>query len=353
MKSEADLPFVSIVIINYNGMRFLKDCLESVLRTDYPREKLEIIIVDNASTDNSVNYIQKHFPEVKLVKLSRNLGFGYGANIGASKSRGDLIAFLNNDVIVDKRWLRELVNVIIKNRDAAIVGSRVLGFYPCKKMREYIKIPILHILGGMTEVSIETEESKKDFIYVGTIYGAAFLIKRSVFEELGGFDPTYFMYSDEVDLCMRALLRGYMVAYCLRSIVYHFGSGTAGRTLDTNKDPLYTRISSPLRAYFGNRNSLFNIVKNLSTKNMLVGLVLSGVYSIMLIVLSPSRYESKLLLYSWISFFKKMKKFLIKRFYIQSSRIRSDEWLIKNRLLISFNELLKIFINQMRSYNHF
>lgn len=103
------LPFVSIVVLNYNGKAFLDDCLNSIFNIRYHSSLYEVLVVDNASTDGSIEYIRNRFTKVKLFALENNYGFTEGNNIGAKYASGDFIAFLNNDTIVDENWLNELV----------------------------------------------------------------------------------------------------------------------------------------------------------------------------------------------------------------------------------------------------
>jgi len=341
MKSEIDLPFVSIVIINYNGMRFLKDCLESVLKTDYPAEKIEVMIVDNGSTDGSLEYIQENFQEVRLIKLSKNVGFAAAANIGASKSRGELVVFLNVDTLVEKNWLIELVRQIVSGPKIAVAGSSVLPMTFKQSHRYVTTVPYLTVLGSVIEIPTK---KRKERIFCGSVHGAAFAVRKSIFKRIGGFDSTYFMYSDEVDLCHRAWLYGYEVVICPRSIVYHYGGGIAG---GGKESILYSRVSSALRAYFGNRNSLVNIVKNFETKMLIQGLLLSILFTLLLIISPIRKREKALLVRSWCSFLGNLKHFLSERKAIELKRLRSDKWLIKNGLVLDSKKLLKLAFSLM------
>ena len=343
---SAKLPRVSVIIVNYNGMPFLKNCLSSVLNSDYPKDKLEVIVIDNASTDGSAEYISENFPEVKLVRLNKNLGFSGGANVGALNAGGDILAFLNVDVVVDKDWLWEPIRIMTKSRHIAIVGCNILDI-SAKEETSVIKIPFLHILGGMIDIQADIHGLKKSYMFTGTIYGAAFLVKKEIFNRIGGFDWSYFMYSDEVDLCLRAWLLGYNVVYCPHSIVYHYGSGIAGKSIDFSKNILHSRVSSPLRAYFGNRNSLANLLKNFETKRLLQAFILSILFSFFLIVAPIRKYEKRLLVLSWISFFRKFKYYLAKRKMVQRERLRSDSWLIHNRLMLDYRKLIRLGIRAL------
>lgn len=120
----------SVIIVNYNGKHFLSECLTSLFKLDFPKNQYEVIIVDNNSTDNSVDYVQRYFPEVIIVRTKKNLGFSGGNNLGAKYAKGKYLVFLNNDTRVDKKWLRALVDRISSNTKIATVNSKALLYYP-------------------------------------------------------------------------------------------------------------------------------------------------------------------------------------------------------------------------------
>ena len=121
-----DFPMVSVIVVNYNGREFLGDCFRSLSNLDYL--SYEVIMIDNASTDGSVEYVKELFPWVRVIGLNENKGFAEGSNFGVTHAKGDLVAFLNNDVEVDGRWLLELVKVVLSDEKIASCGSKLL-FY--------------------------------------------------------------------------------------------------------------------------------------------------------------------------------------------------------------------------------
>jgi len=339
------LPYVSIVIVNYNGLSFLKKCLPSILEINYPREKYEIIMVDNASTDNSVDYVRRKFPYVKIIKLARNYGFTGGCNIGAKCSSGDFIFFLNNDTVVDKNCLIEAVKVMLRNDKIAICGSKVISL---RDFTIQYGGGFLHYMGDVIYVPISEEKIKRDYLLVGSICGASFLIRRRVFWEIGGFDDSYFAYSDEVDLCHRAWLAGYYVMYCPKSIVYHYGGGTAGQLITGKNTLLYSRLLSPLKIFYGNRNSLINIMKNFELKNMFLGLFISFFLFIFQLLLILKKLEVKkdkcikLLISAYIWPLRHLKIVFKKRAFIQTRRKRSDRELVMKRVCLPLSLLVRL-----------
>lgn len=128
MLKVTDRPFVSVIVLNFNGVTFLKDCLSSLEHLNYPRDAYEVILVDNASSDQSVHYVRKQFPWVKIVQNSSNLGYAAGNNVGIRESKGDYIALLNNDTKVEPDWLMELVKICEQDPSVGACTSKILLF---------------------------------------------------------------------------------------------------------------------------------------------------------------------------------------------------------------------------------
>jgi GT2 family glycosyltransferase len=211
LNASKKLPFVSIIIPNFNGKRFLNDCLTSVYQMNYPLSSYEVIIVDNKSTDGSKEYIQKNFPKVKVLALDNNYGFTGASNRGAEVAKGEALAFLNNDGVVDKDWLYCIVQVMVNNPKISLLGSQIILMRD-RKSPQYSG-GYLNLLGGSVFSSFHGHNPEKNYYFVGSICGAAFTIRKKIFEKIGGFDEDFFMYAEEGDLCMRAWLQGYTVTY--------------------------------------------------------------------------------------------------------------------------------------------
>jgi len=218
-------PNVSVIIVNYNGRHHLESCLTAVQQQDVP---CEIVLVDNASKDGSVAFVRQRFPKVRILELDQNLGFAEGNNVGAQSATGRYLAFLNNDTCAVSSWIRELVNAIDKDPDIGCVASRIV----------YLHDPlIIDSAGdGLTRsggafkhghgcASDQMTQSREVF----GACGAAFLIRKDLFDILGGFDKDFFVSHEDVDLSYRARLLGYKCLYVPEAVVMHAGSSTLGR----------------------------------------------------------------------------------------------------------------------------
>jgi GT2 family glycosyltransferase len=249
-------PQVSIAIVNLNGKEFLNDCLLSIKEINYPKEKIEIIVVDNGSNDGSAQFIKSNYPEVKLIENRENLGFAKANNQAAGVAHGEYIAFLNNDTKVDKNWLMELLRPVYGSDEVICSGSKVLSLDGSS----------LDFVGGM--INFEGKGFQIDYglsvnkdihnveRFLPFVNGGAMLIKRDVFLEAGGFDEDFFAYYEDVDLGWRLWVLGYKVVFSPNSIVYHAHHGTS------------KNFSDDKLRFLKERNSLISIFKNYDDDNL-------------------------------------------------------------------------------------
>ena len=215
---------VSIVIPTYNGLKNLKKCLYSIVKnTDYPY--YEIIVVDNASSDGTYNFLKKNFPNIRVVVNKKNVGNAEGINVGVRSAKGNFVMILDNDIEVTKGWLRELVKLAKSNPSIGVCGSLPFWY----DYRRYAPI-----YEGCFQVS--------------TVSGAAMLLKKDVIKKVGLCDPSYFAYFEDTELCWRHILFGYKVVYDSDSVVLHKGGQTSKRmnlsfiTFHSTKNRLTTII---------------------------------------------------------------------------------------------------------------
>ena len=215
---------ILIVIVNYNGKHLLEKNLHSVVENGY--EDSDIVVVDNASVDGSIEYLKKEFPSVKIVESKENLGFGRGNNLGVKEYPNyDAYLFLNNDISVPKGFLDNLVKELQKENVGA-VGPKVLY----SKERIGSEMRIINSAGievdehYMAYDRYDKEEDKPKYNVVeevDALMGGAFLVKREVFEKVGGFNPSMFLYYEDIDLSLRIRDLGYKLYYVGTSEVYH------------------------------------------------------------------------------------------------------------------------------------
>lgn len=225
-------PLVSVIIVNWNAKVNLEECLDSVFKIAY--SPFEVIVVDNASSDGSVSLLERKFPKVKVVKASNNLGFAQGNNLGYKKSRGEYLLFLNNDCIVTNNFLAELVTYLEKNPTVGIVQPTII-FYRTKTLtylhKKINSVGSYFINSGFFYhqdwgKSFKKQKYSKPF-EVFSAYGACFLTKREIINKVGLFDPDYFAYFEETDLCHRVLLAGYSVVVYPTVYIFHKGAQTS------------------------------------------------------------------------------------------------------------------------------
>jgi len=226
-----DFPLVSVVILNYNGLKYLdgilKACLDSVLKSNYPN--LEVIFVDNGSTDGSAEFVARHYPKVRIVKNRCNLGFSEGFNRGIKASRGKYIALLSNDMTVDSNWLNPIISFMEENPKVGLAGFKriILG---TKDIIDGIG-GNLYLSGRVKSIGrLEIDRGQYDTIREDLDYiGGAMVIRRETLNKAGLFDPNFFIFSEDIDLCYRIRKNGYKIVYIPYSIIYHKGQATLQR----------------------------------------------------------------------------------------------------------------------------
>ena len=251
------LPLVSVVIVNYNGKMFLEKCISSLLLQSYP--VIEIILVDNGSSDNSVEYVKKQFPSVKIIANRENSGFAKGNNIGIRETKGEFITTLNNDTEVTRGLVEELVKGISSSGKIGMCASKML-FMRNPGMINSTGICISR--SGACWDRGMFEQDHGQYESVGEVFGpfaGAAMYRRRMLEEVGLFDEDFYAYMEDADLAFRGRLAGWKCVYAPKAVVYHFHGGTAGYASD------YT-------IYYGNRNILWNCIKNFPSHLLITSL---------------------------------------------------------------------------------
>mgnify|MGYP001283104513 FL=1 len=249
-------PLVSVVIPHWNGVEVLSECLESLSETKYPN--MEIIVVDNASTDGSPDWVSLNFPQVKLIENDQNYGYAGGCNRGAKTAEGEYLVFLNNDTIQDHHWLDGLVDFMNLNSNVAAVQPKILDFFERTKF-DYAGgaggwLDILGFPFARGRVFLEQERDNGQYDKMRPIFwasGTAIMVRKSDFETAGGFDEIFFAHQEEIDLCWKFHLMGKEIWAIPNSTIYHKNAVTL---------PMFTRM----KQYLNHRNSYLMVLSNYS-----------------------------------------------------------------------------------------
>ena len=273
---------IAIVILNWNGKSLLEQFLPSVIAYS---DNANIYVADNASTDDSVSFIESGFPNIKIIQNKTNGGYAKGYNGALRYVKEPIFCLLNSDVDVTKNWLEAILQTYNSQPETAIIQPKILD-YKKKSHFEYAgaaggfidKYGYPYCRGRLFNTIEEDKGQYDDTCSVFWASGACFFIKKSVFAALNGFDEHFFAHMEEIDLCWRAFNKKYKCMYVGTSTVYHVGGATL-------------KQSSPQKTYLNFRNSLFTLVKNTNVgvfRRIFMRLLLDGIASIrFLFLLKP------------------------------------------------------------------
>ncbi len=247
-------PLVSIVVVNYNGKAYLERCFSALQNQTYV--PFEIILVDNASADGSVEWVRSHFPHIKIVESQENIGFAAGNNLGIKVSRGEYIATLNNDTEAHPQWLEHLVKVAESDETIGMCASKILSFDDPGSIDS---VGVVIYPDGMSRGRGRLEQDRGQYDRMEEVLlpsACAALYRRKMLDEIGLFDESFFAYCEDTDLGLRGRLAGWRAILVPSAIVYHLYSRTGGR---------YTA----LKAFLVERNHLWVALKNLPLSMLL------------------------------------------------------------------------------------
>ncbi|MGN7822459.1 glycosyltransferase family 2 protein [Chitinophaga sp. 22536] len=273
------LPSVAVVILNWNGKAFLEKFLPSVCRSTYGN--LQLVLADNASTDDSVAFVEAHYPSVRIIRNPSNDGFAGGYNDALAHVEADIYVLLNQDVEVEPGWIEPVVALMESDPRIAACQPKMRAYHQPDEF-EYAGAAggWMDVLGytfcrGRILYTTEKDEGQYDDaqdIFWAT--GAALFIRSACFREVGGFDRDFFAHMEEVDLCWRLQRAGYRVCYCPDSKVFHVGGGSLPQ-------------GNPRKLYLNFRNNLMMLWKNLHSEDRWIVLfqrffldILAGVKSL-------------------------------------------------------------------------
>jgi len=254
MTAVSTRPMVSVVIPHFGGKEILSECLISLKNCTYPN--LEIIVVDNDSPDDSIQYIKTNFPEINLIQSEYNRGFAGGCNFGAQHAKGEYLLILNNDTTHEPDWIDHLVKRIESNISISAVQSKIKN----DKKRDYFDFAgacggfmdkyCFPFARGRIIYTVEKDTGQYDrACKIFWASGTAFLTRKNIFNQLGGFDETLFAHMEEIDYHWKCQLMGHEVWVEPLSIIYHKGAVTLP-------------VSSPKKTYLNYRNSLILLLTN-------------------------------------------------------------------------------------------
>lgn len=317
---------VSVVIANFNGKNYIKNCLLSIQKNTYLN--WEIIVIENGSNDGSVEMLEKEFgqwPNFHLIKLEKNFGPALARNRGVAKAKGKIICFLDNDTEVDPDWIKNAIKYYENDSKVGILQCKLLMFDNRKKLDyagEY-----LSSLGFLVHRAYFEEEDHGQYDKPGEILAAksaGMFIRKDVFDKIGGFDDDYFIFVEETDLSWRSWLAGYKAIFAYDSIVFHHFSSIK-------------KIASPafnnrLVRFHGTKNYILTLYKNLALRNLIVILpkhifLWFGLAFYLLLRGSLASFGNILKGIIW-NFFNFRKNYL-KRKVIQRNRVITDKELFE------------------------
>jgi GT2 family glycosyltransferase len=245
---------IAVVILNWNGVKLLEQFIPSVIEFS---NEATVYVADNASTDASVAYVKKHFPTVTIIQNKTNKGFAGGYNEALQYVDAELFALVNSDIEVTKNWLKPILETFEAEPETAIIQPKILD-YKRKEFFEYAgaaggfidQFGYPFCRGRIFDTLEKDLGQYNDNSEIFWASGACFFIRSKVYNDLKGFDEDFFAHQEEIDLCWRALNKGYKIRYISGSKVYHVGGATLQQ-------------ANPQKTYLNFRNSLFMLIKNL------------------------------------------------------------------------------------------
>jgi GT2 family glycosyltransferase len=317
-------PLISILIVNFNGLRFLKTCFDSLRECTYPN--LEIILIDNASTDGSVEFVRKNYDEVKIMKNSENYMFARGNNEGIKIASGEYICLLNNDVQVNPGFIEPVVEMFEENPQVGACQSKLLEIQNRSHLEYtgacggYIDWFGYTFLRGRIMNETEPDDGQYDEslpLFWGS--GACLFLRKAALKGDETLDEDFQLHMEEIDLCWRLRLAGWAVYSVSNSIVWHHGGGTLSH-------------DNPAKIYYNFRNNIFTLAKNLSGANLIVRLPLRVFLDVVafirsLIVFQIAMAMAILKAYGWLLL--RINLIWKKRRQVQNRRREPDSKVLK------------------------
>lgn len=242
----SDAPFVYVLSLNWNGELYLQDFCETILAMDYPN--FRVALVDNASSDGSIKFLQEHFPDIEIIRNTTNLGYAAGYNVGimhALDAGAEYFFILNNDTVIPRDTLTNLIHVALSDARIGFVTGKVYFSQNPRQLQtvgkkdSFWRPTIINV--GQNQIDDGQFESQHDYDYLDDVF---WLVRRDVITNLGGYDPEFFLYWEETDWCARAKGSGFRLVYTPTAHIFHKGSQSTGGG------------DNPRKGYYIRRNAL-------------------------------------------------------------------------------------------------
>ena len=305
------MPAVSIIIVNWNGRKFIEKCLNGLRKQTY--KNFSIILVDNGSSDGSIALISKNYPEVKTIAFTENLGFATANNIAIKSVQTEYVGLLNNDAVPHPKWLEHLMKALQENPEAGFAASKMLFYHNPKvidRAGDVYTTAATALLRGRGKPS-ETYNNQE---WIFAACAGAALYRTRMLEDIGLFDEDFFLLYEDVDLSFRAQLRGYKCLYVPEAIVYHMASSSIGD-------------DSPISVYYSHRNLEWVYVHNMPAGLIKRTIVPHIVYDIVAFFFFVAKGRGGPFIKAKWHALKGLNRALKKRYRIQNNRKVVDEYI--------------------------
>lgn len=333
----------AVVILNWNGRQHLEQFLPSVVA--HTPQQVRIIVADNGSTDDSVAFLEQHYPTIEIIRLERNYGFAEGYNRALEQVDAEFFILLNSDVEVTAGWVEPLVATLTNNRSVAAVAPK-LRSYGNRDHFEYAGAAggYIDILGypfcrGRILSTLEQDKGQYDTAQeVFWASGAAFCCRADVFRMLGGFDADFFAHMEEIDLCWRMQLQGYKIMVEPHSTAYHLGGGTMPN-------------ESPRKLYLNYRNNLSMLFKCAPTwQRILVAVArpVADMLSALIYLLRGDKALAKATVEAYRDFFALHGELNKKRKAVRSARKAESDRIYRGSIVMRYAVGKRFFGNLMK-----
>lgn len=333
---------VAVIILNWNGKKFLEQFLPDVC--NYSNNIADIYVADNASTDDSIDYLEKNFPRVHIIRNPKNGGFAYGYNASLGQIKAEYYILLNSDVEVTKGWIEPIVKLMDGDKTIGAVQPKIKSFSnpDCFEYAGaaggFIDIYGYPFCRGRIFDTIEKDEKQYDGekeIFWAT--GACLFIRADLYHSLGGFDEDLFSHQEEIDLCWRMKLLGHKVMFCSTSEVMHYGGGMLPK-------------SNPFKTYLNFRNNLIILCKNHPSRTLVwkifVRMALDGIAALRFLFMGNGK-DTWAIVKGHFHFYRSLPKTLRKRKALKSRNLKPVSCIYKHSIVKKYFIQNKKYFSQL------